>query len=188
MSIFEHISRHFDGFRHHISKLLCDLIGIERERSKQIELIDKKLNALHQDNLDERRLIRAEFSEALAKLEKIYAAVVPEIVVTVKLTDESGDNTMDVQVGVPRQLKVEEFGASGNPTVPVGAATLNSTNTTDFSVDSGALTLTPTGATGATTDATATVDGVTSAPLTYTIGQPPAEPVASVVLSDVTPA
>lgn len=183
----------------HLIKLLLDLIQLEHQQKREIEGLRREHFALHQENLAEARQIMNRFDRQDDRLNElteiileIRKAVIPEPVAAVKISDELGDQPpMDIAVGLPRQIKVETFGASGNPTVPVGAATLVSTNTTDFTVDSGALSFTPVGASGATTDISAVVDGVTSNVLSgYTIAAPeppPVEPVASVVISDVTP-
>lgn len=214
MSLYDHISRHFDGFKLHISKLLCDLIEIERSRSEDFLRIHKENRALH-DELKEFRRESDASQKSIAKqihedkkrlsdiallVAEIHTAVVPEKVSQIQLHTQSGETNMDIQVGQSSTLTFQASGASGNPTTPVAVPQWQATNTADFNLavaadsQSAVLTVAPTAQPGAANDVTVVVDGVTSNAVSYAVVSGPggggtgAEPVSSVVLTGTQPA
>lgn len=185
----------------HLVNYLIGLLKLQREQSHQLAELSRQNHALHKEFEELEREIKKGDNSHIEKLLKqiareihaIYLELVPEPVAKITLETETGETHVDISVGQTSTLTFQALGASGNPTVPVGAPSWNSTNSSDFSLDTnaGVLSLSPSAAAGATTDVTVVEDGVTSNVVSYTvvvIGPPPPEPVASVVLTGTTPA
>ena len=157
------------------------------ELHREIEHIRHQNNRIYENMLS----IKVDTLELKQNTKQIVQAIVPEPVTQITLETETGDH-MDITVGQTSTLTFQALGASGNPTVPVGSPSWNSTNTSDFALDSNSavLSVNSSAAAGATTDVTVTVDGVTSNSVSYTVvsSGPVNEPVASVVLQGSTPA